>query len=40
MSKENAELIRRAYQAHASGDLDGMRSSLTRTWDGPIWIRP
>jgi ketosteroid isomerase-like protein len=24
MSKENAELIRRAYQAHASGDLDGM----------------
>ena len=24
MSKENAELIRRAYQAYASGDLDGM----------------
>jgi ketosteroid isomerase-like protein len=24
MSNENAELIRRAYQAYASGDLDGM----------------
>jgi ketosteroid isomerase-like protein len=24
MSKENAELIRRAYQAYASGDLDAM----------------
>jgi len=24
MSKENAELIRRAYQAYANGDLDGM----------------
>jgi ketosteroid isomerase-like protein len=24
MSKENAELIRRAYRAYASGDLDGM----------------
>jgi ketosteroid isomerase-like protein len=24
MSNENAELVRRAYQAYASGDLDGM----------------
>jgi ketosteroid isomerase-like protein len=28
MSKENADLVRRAYQAYASGDLAGMLESV------------
>ena len=44
MSKENAELIRRAYQTYASGDLDGMLElvdpDLEWTYLDPALERP
>jgi ketosteroid isomerase-like protein len=44
MSNENAELIRRAYQAYASGDLDGMLEladpDLEWTYLDPALERP
>ena len=44
MSNENAELIRRAYQAYASGDLDGMLAlvdpDLEWTYLDPALERP
>ena len=44
MSKENAELIRRAYQAFANGDLDGMLAlvdpDLEWTYLDPALERP
>ncbi|HEX2158681.1 MAG TPA: nuclear transport factor 2 family protein [Actinomycetes bacterium] len=44
MSQENAELIRRAYQAYASGDLDGMLAlvdpELEWTYLDPALERP
>jgi ketosteroid isomerase-like protein len=44
MSKENAKLIRRAYQAYANGDLDGMLAlvdpDLEWTYLDPALERP
>jgi uncharacterized protein len=44
MSEENAELIRRAYQVYASGDLDGMLElvdpDLEWTYLDPALERP
>jgi ketosteroid isomerase-like protein len=44
MSNENAELIRRAYRAYASGDLDGMLAlvdpDLEWTYLDPALERP
>jgi ketosteroid isomerase-like protein len=40
MPNENADLIRRAYEAYANGDLAAMLEFIDPTWNGPTWIPP